>query len=350
MNTPVRILYVDDDVGLGVLLRRTLKPAGYDVVHVENGEQAIERLALGDIDAVALDHNLGAETGLDLLPRIRAIEDAPPVIYVTGSDDVRVAVAALKSGATDYVWKDVQGHYKELLVASVAAAIEQENLRREKERADREIREGKERAELLLSEVNHRVANSLAIVMSLARLQASASTDEGARKALQEIQARVAAIAGVHRRLYTSTDVRFIELDAYLASLTVDLNEALTDSSQINPITFEGVTGARMSTDKAVSLGICITELITNARKYAYPDDAAGEIRVRFERCGASRVCLTVEDDGIGWDGTGTSLGTGLGSRVINAMAASIKATLEYRRQGPGTSVTLEFPVVDSPL
>ena len=56
-----------------------------------------------------------------------------PVIYLTGSEDARVAVAALKAGAVDYVWKDVHGHYRELLAQSVKAAIEQRRLKREAE-------------------------------------------------------------------------------------------------------------------------------------------------------------------------------------------------------------------------
>lgn len=347
MKRPVRVLYVDDDEGLGVLLRRTLGAAGYEVEHVVTGDAAIARLERGGIGAVALDHNLDGETGLDLLPRIRAIPDAPPVIYVTGSDDVRVAVAALKNGASDYVWKDVQGHYKELLAASIDSALTQEALRREKERADREIREGKERAELLLAEVNHRVANSLSIVVALARLQASATPEPAAKEALNEVQARVTAIAAIHRRLYTSTDVRFIEMDAYLESLTAELNETLTEARRPNPITLVATSNLLMPTDKAVSVGICMTELVTNARKYAYPGAMTGEIRVRFEMVGDGRARLSVEDDGVGWTGQGVSQGTGVGSRVVNAMAANMKTTLEYRQRERGTCAFLEFSVTE---
>ena len=109
----------------------------------------------------------------------------------------------------------------------IRSALAQDKLRRDKERADREIREARDRAELLLSEVNHRVANSLALVSSLARLQAKGVADESARLALHEMQARIAAIAGVHRRLYTSPDVRSVDMDIYLASLVRELGAAM---------------------------------------------------------------------------------------------------------------------------
>src|ERR1700712_2897779 len=74
----------------------------------------------------------------------------PPVIYVTGSEDSRVAVAALKAGAVDYVWKDIQGQFRELLGEAVDTALRQEARRQAKERAEAEMREARDRAELLL--------------------------------------------------------------------------------------------------------------------------------------------------------------------------------------------------------
>jgi DNA-binding response OmpR family regulator len=101
MQGPVRILYVDDDAGLGILLSRALAPHGLGVEAVQSGEEGLARLREEFFDVVALDHNLTNEVGLDLIPKIRALPNAPPIIYVTGSDDVRVAVAALKAGAVD---------------------------------------------------------------------------------------------------------------------------------------------------------------------------------------------------------------------------------------------------------
>ncbi len=125
-------------------------------------------------------------------------------------------MAALKAGAVDYVWKDVQGHFRELLTEAVVIALEKERFRRDKEAADREVIAARDRAELMLREVNHRVANSLAIVAALTNMQRSTVTDASALRALDEMQARILAIAGVHKRLYTSPDVQSVDLEAYL--------------------------------------------------------------------------------------------------------------------------------------
>lgn len=336
-----RILYIEDDQGLGRLVRRTLEARGYQVEVVTDGAQGLARLRDGGVDLVALDHHMPGQTGLDVLPRICELEDAPPVIYVTGSEDSRVAVAALKAGAVDYVWKDVQGHFRELLAEAVATALEQARLRRAEREAQEAVREAKDRAELLLIEVNHRVANSLAIVAAMARLQSSAVKDPAAREALQEMQARIAAIAGIHRSLYTSDDVRQVDMKAYLAKLVEELEEAMKAAGREHEIRLEAET-IEVPTDKAVSVGVIVTELVTNAFKYAYPDESKGEIRVRF-KAEDEGVLLTVEDDGIGWQEGDAPQGTGLGTRIIRSMANNLRSAVQFEPGGPGTRATMAF-------
>jgi two-component sensor histidine kinase/CheY-like chemotaxis protein len=341
VTEPVRLLYIDDDPGLARLVTRTLAGRGCEVVHAPDGEAGLALIASERFDVVALDHHMPMETGLDILPRIRAFAEAPPVIYVTGSEDSRVAVAALKAGAVDYVWKDLQGHFRELLAEAVATAVLQDRTRREKERAEAEVREARDRAELLLREVNHRVANSLALVAALVRMQANTVADASARAALEETQTRITAIAGIHRRLYTSDDVRVVAVDAYLATLVEDLDGAMNATGQRHRILLDAVP-VEVATDKAVSLGVIVTELVTNAYKYAYPEGAAGEIRITARRDGDT-LRLTVADDGIGWQGAGTPRGTGLGSRIVRAMASNLRAQIDYAQAERGTAASIDI-------
>lgn len=339
MSDPIRVLYIDDDPGLGVLLQKAFGPHGLSVETVEAGEAAMARLSEVRFDAVALDHNLTHEVGLDLIPLIRALPEAPPVIYVTGSDDARVAVAALKAGAADYVWKDVEGHYRELLRTAILTALEQEALKRRAEEARRQVEEARNRAEALLGEVNHRVANSLALVSSFVQLQANTLSDPAAKQMLKDTQARITAVAGVHRTLYTSHDVRSVELNTYLASLVEDLAASTAHRCMVR---FERAPASvSLPTDKAISLGVVVTELVTNACKYAYGEDGAGPVRVILHCSG--QIVVRVEDDGVGWLGEGEVSGTGLGSRIIRALANSLQAVLEYEKVPEGTCAVLRM-------
>jgi two-component sensor histidine kinase len=344
-SPPARVLYIDDDPGLARLVERTLTARGYAFEHASSGDAGLARLQDGGIDVVALDHHMPGRNGLEILPRIRELPNAPPVIYVTGSEDSRVAVAALKAGAADYVWKDVQGHFRELLAEAVGTSLEQERLRRDKEAADREIRAARDRAELLLREVNHRVANSLALVASMVAMQEKvASTDPlAARDALIETQNRISAIAQIHRRLYTSQDVSIVEMDAYLAGLVEELEVAMRASGREHAIRLTCEPDMRIATDKAVSVGVIVNELVVNAFKYAYPEGrSGGDIRVGLRRDGEGYL-LTVEDDGVGWHGHGKVLGTGLGTRIMRAMAANLNSELRYHDAGKGACAVLRF-------
>jgi len=338
----VRVLYVDDDLGIARLVEKALARRGYAVEHVTSIGAALARLKSGGIDAIGLDHYMPEGTGLELLEKLSGCTDAPPVVYVTGSGDTGLAVSALKSGAADYVPKDVAGDFLELLGSAIEGALEQTRLKREKLAAEEAVREQRDRAEILLREVNHRVGNSLALVAALVRMQAGALSDPGAVAALRETQNRINAIASLHRQLYTSDDARFVEIASFVTSLAGELETAMRAEGREHPVHVDAETFS-VATDKAISIGVVITELLTNAYKYAYPEGAHGEIRVSIRRNDGTAT-LAVEDDGVGWHGRGTPAGTGLGSQIVNAMAANLRAELEFGSAQQGTRVALTFP------
>lgn len=197
------------------------------------------------------------------------------------------------------------------------------------------------RAELLLAEVNHRVSNSLQLVASMIYMQGEQAPPE-ARQALADARARITAVGRVHQRLYTSGSVEAVDLKAYLQNLVGELAQSLDGDG--GRLEFQAVE-ATVTTDTAVSVGVALAELVTNAAKYAYPDRRSEAIRVRLNRPALHRLELAVEDEGVGWTPTDARpRGTGLGMKIVQAMAANLNADVTVSPASPGTRVALAFP------
>lgn len=351
------VLYIDDDEGLCRLVQKDLLRLGYDILCVRSGAEGLAILAERNIDVVCLDHFLDGETGLDVLVRIIDLPCRPAIIYVTGSEDINIAIAALKAGAIDFVVKDVQGAFLTLLRKSTGGAIDQLRLRRDKERAEAEIvaanerlRQLTEKQTMLLQEMNHRIGNSLQLIISMIRLQASATRNEHAKSVLRQAAERVIAIAQVHQRLYTSDDVQFVEMHPYLTKLLEDQRIIAEDRGSRLDI---DIANIRLATDRAISVGIIVTELVTNSLKYAYPA-GGGPIRITLQPQPEDRVLLTVADNGVGYQtngspeahnaqGTGTPQGTGVGSRIVDAMGKSLGGVLKVESGADGTRASIVF-------
>lgn len=331
MQHPRRILYIDDDAGTRRLVQKLLARRGHSVFTAQSGAEGVEKAIEGGFDLIAVDHYMPGMDGLATLKAIRGNGDAPPVVYVTGSEESAVAVAALKAGAEEYVVKSVGDDFVDRLETAFARALANERLRRAKDEAEEQLVAANERLATLLREVNHRVANSLQLVTTMVSMQARLLTDKAAKAALADTERRIQAIAQVHRRLYTSEDVESVAMDEYLSAIVEELQA--TWSTPVSPRTIRLEADAiRLHTDKAVSLGVIVNELVSNACKYAYPEGEPGEVRVRFRRDPASdveRFLLEVEDDGCGLSDADPR-GTGLGSRLISAMAQSLRSKVEY--------------------
>jgi two-component sensor histidine kinase len=243
-----------------------------------------------------------------------------------------------------------------LMVAGAAYAVshhtrELTGTRREVEKLNSNLEErvasrtadlahARDRAEILLAEVNHRVANSLALVSTFVSLQSKALDDQSAKDALAETQDRIYAISLVHKKLYSSADVRSVDLVEYLSGLLDHLRTSVRSQAHGINLVYD-IEPIELDTNASINLGVVITELVTNAFKYAYPD-GTGEIRVRLKKS-SDQVELVVEDDGVGRDESVPARGTGVGTRIVSAMCRSLGAQMEYQARHPGTAARLIF-------
>lgn len=140
-----RILCVEDDPGLSRLMQKSLERRGYVVHTAANGEEGLAALAQGRYDLMLLDHNMPGCGGMDMIRRLADNGTLPPTIMVTIDGNVEVAVKALKLGAADYIVKDAEMRYLELLPVVIEQVLDRRRLVFEKQQMLLAIQESEER-------------------------------------------------------------------------------------------------------------------------------------------------------------------------------------------------------------
>lgn len=336
-----RLLYVDDDEAAGKLVSRALARTGrYTVELALSGREALERAKDGGWDAMALDLFMPEMDGMQTLAELqrRLGASLPPVVMVTAAEDAHSALQAMRAGAADYVVKDVGGAFLELLPLTIEQALSRSRADAARRAAESELVAALGRGEalarhreLLLAELNHRVGNSMQLITALVRMHARNVTNPEATEVLGQLERRILALARLNQRLgvarpHMQIGAGGVPLAAYLKDLVGDLAEGAGSAGA--EIAFASDVKADAPHDKAISVGMIVTELVTNALKYAYPDTAQGPIHVGLKDCGdEGMVELRVEDQGVGVDAAAPTRGSGLGSRIVTAMARGLRAT-----------------------
>jgi two-component sensor histidine kinase len=213
----------------------------------------------------------------------------------------------------------------------------------ERERYERYLKAALQRHEVLLKEMNHRVKNSLTIVVSMLRLQASENDDVKLTQQLEDASLRVAAIARAHERLYQGDDIEKLDIGIYVEQVCKDLDETVSRCD----INIEAQHGIVIATDRAISSALIVAELVTNAAKYAY-QGTAGKIWVRVTRGEASNLLLSVRDEGAGLPADFDPLkAKGLGMRIISAFLNQLEGQVRVHGRNPGTEFVVSFPLKD---
>ncbi len=189
--------------------------------------------------------------------------------------------------------------------------------------------------DFLMGEVNHRVQNSLQLVSGFLRLQGRASDDPALNSAIDEACRRISAVSLVHRRLYRADQIEAIDAARYIDELLDDLASSMGADWGRHMI--RDLEPAMLATDRAIGLGLIVTELVINANKYAYAG-APGPLRITLTEDG-NKLRLVVADQGVG---RGVAR-KGFGSRMIEALNAQLHGTLMYQDAQPGTRAILTF-------
>ncbi|HAG81320.1 MAG TPA: hypothetical protein DCL61_09125, partial [Cyanobacteria bacterium UBA12227] len=213
----------------------------------------------------------------------------------------------------------------------------------ERKQAEMQIQASLREKEVLLQEIHHRVKNNLQVISSLLDLQSQYIEERSTLDLFRESQNRVKSMALVHEKLYQSQDFASINFIEYIENLTSYLFQvyavvAGTIALELN------IDKVNLTIDTAIPCGLIISELVSNALKYAFPSGRQGTIQVALRAESGDYYTIVVKDNGIGLP-TNLNLKTSksLGLQLVNVLTEQLEGTLELDCSS-GTEFTIRFP------
>jgi len=196
--------------------------------------------------------------------------------------------------------------------------------------------------EALLREIHHRVKNNLQIVSSILNLQASRCRDEQSKLVFQEAQNRVRSMALIHEKLYRSPNLAQVNLGEYLQHLVEEIARVFRNYAPRVRVTVNH-SDVTLDMDRAISCGLIVTELVTNAYKHAFPSNQSGQIEVSLCDDESGSVVLQIADTGRGLpEDAYLNKGDSLGLQLVDVLVRQLNGHLEVHRQG-GSRFVITF-------
>lgn len=192
--------------------------------------------------------------------------------------------------------------------------------------------------DILLQEIQHRVANSLQIIASVLLQNARKVSSEESRVHLREAHHRVMSVAAVQRQL-ASSSLSDVILKPYLSQLCQSIGASMIEDHDLVSIVVDG-DGSSTTSEVSVSLGLIVTELVINALKHAFPAGRAGQVTVDYHSENEGWA-LSVCDNGIGMGKSAEETRAGLGSAIVQALATQLDAAITVTDLDPGTGVAI---------
>jgi two-component sensor histidine kinase len=212
----------------------------------------------------------------------------------------------------------------------------------ERKQAQNQLRASLHEKDLLLKEIHHRVKNNLQVVGSLLWLQANTIQDPNIRQLFEESQNRLYSMALIHEQLYRSSNLSEIDFGDYLRDLVENLIESYSDHRD-RLETIVQVESIAVNVETASACGLLVTELVSNALKYAFPEGRSGQLAIHCHRDMDQQFWLTVQDNGVGLPSDlEQRKAKSLGLQLVDRLAQQLNATIHISTS-PGTCFQFRF-------
>lgn len=193
----------------------------------------------------------------------------------------------------------------------------------------------------LMKELHHRVKNNLQILSGLFSLQLAESDDEKVKASIWENEMRINSMNLIHQRLYSAETGSQINIKEYLEQLVKNVYISYGGKGRNAELIFD-IDPLNIDADKALSIGLIVNELVTNAFKYAMGQENS-KIQISMKRMENETLLLGVKDNGKGIDPvTVTEEPTSFGLKLVKIMAAQLNGNLIVKNEN-GLSYQLEL-------
>lgn len=343
-----RVLVVDDDPTTTLILKRYFSDNGYDVFTAPSGTEAVEAFTRDSFDGVLLDYHLEDMTGDSLLERFRCNAAGLVLVMMTADPDPELAVRWMQQGASAYVRKPIDPRY--VLEVFERARRERSLMKIEEhlEMRTQEVRHLLEEQRLLTQEIHHRVKNNLAAVSALLGLRAGGVGNPTCIDVLLRAQQDVENVAMIYEQLFQVAAGHDVRLDEHLQRIVERIRRIQNQSVELTT----NLPAITVDPNTAMRIGIIINELITNAYKYAFPDDRSGSVHLSGVVSGDD-LSFRVVDDGVGVSPEVVDDTTdGFGLQMVQLLAEQLGGrvtvnTMESGGKPRGTEATVHVVVRD---
>ncbi|MBL7095799.1 PAS domain S-box protein [candidate division KSB1 bacterium] len=211
----------------------------------------------------------------------------------------------------------------------------------ERKNAEQQIQKDLQEKTILLSEIHHRVKNSLQVVVGLLQLQSRKIKDENILDLFNESKNRIYMMASVYEKLYHTENFSSIDFKEYLNDV---LNKMYRFSGMSHRVSFKmDIKNIVLGLDDAIPVALILNELFTNSIKYAFPENKKGAIEISFNLLDEETYQLIYKDNGVGLpDNIDFSTTETLGLHLVKILAKQINGDSVFKPNG-WTTFVIEF-------
>jgi len=202
-----------------------------------------------------------------------------------------------------------------------------------------------EEKEWLIKEIHHRVKNNLQIVMSLLNTQSQYLDNNAAIKAIDESRHRMHAMSLIHQRLYQTENVATVNMPTYISELISYLRDSY--DTNLHTRFIQNIDDINLDVAQAIPIGLILNEAITNAVKYAFPNNIAGTVNITMKKSVTNTIRLQITDDGIGLPvGYSIDNSSSLGMSLMKGLTKQLGGTF-VMKTNKGLEIEIEFPYIN---